>query len=88
MTIEEDNKVSVLFINEGVLTAASIDSDIAAQYDLGKHVETLGMMEVELIAEQEALASYEAKISRQEIITKPKQVINQVILEADVVMAF
>jgi len=88
LTIEEENKIQVLFIDDGVWTAVSLDCKAAKNQELDKHVETLEMMEVELIAEEEALAERGIKVSRKGIVTKPREVINQVILEADVVMAF
>ncbi|MDI6795249.1 MAG: DsrE family protein [bacterium] len=88
LTIEEENKIQVLFIGDGVWTAASLDSKAVSSRDLGKHVETLEMMEAELIAEEEALAARGIKVSREEIATKPREGINQAIREADVVMAF
>lgn len=88
MTIEEENKIQVLFLDDGVWTAASLDCKAAKKQELDKHIETLGMMEVELIAEEEALAKRGVKISRKELTTKPREVINQTIFEADVVIAF
>jgi len=88
MTIEEENKIQVLFLDDGVWTAASLDCKAAKNQELDKHIETLGMMEVELIAEEEALAKRGVKISRKELTTKPREVINQIIFEADVVIAF
>lgn len=88
LTIEEENKIQVLFIDDGVWTAASLDTKAASSRDLGKHVETLEMMEAELMAEEEALTARGIKVGRKEIATKPRQVINQAIKEADVVMAF
>jgi sulfur relay (sulfurtransferase) DsrF/TusC family protein len=88
MTIEEENKIQVFFIDNGVWTAASLDSKAAQARELNKHEETLEMMEVELIAEEEALAKRGVKVSRKEIITKPRQSINQAIKEADVVISF
>ncbi|MBU1598919.1 DsrE family protein, partial [bacterium] len=88
MTIEEENKIQVLFIDDGVWTAAFLDCQAAQERELPKHVETLSMMEVELMAEEEALANRGLIVSRKEILTKPRQVINQAIKEADVIMAF
>ena len=88
LTIEDENKVCVLFIGDGVWTAASLDCPAAQERDLNKHVETLAMMEVELIAEEEALANRGLKIRSEEITTKPRLAIYQAILEADVIMAF
>ncbi len=88
LTIEEGNRIQVLFVDDGVWTAASLDCPAAQKQDLPKHVETLKMMEVELIAEEEALINRDLKISREEIMTKPRQVINEAIKSADVVMAF
>lgn len=88
LTIEEENRVCVLFMGDGVWTAASLDCPAAQRRELHKHVETLNMMEVELIAEEEALVSRQLKISREEITTQPRQAINQVIKSSDVVIAF
>jgi sulfur relay (sulfurtransferase) DsrF/TusC family protein len=88
LTIEEENRIKVLFIDDGVWTAAFLDCPAAQEQDLHKHVETLKMMEVELIAEEEALVSRQLKISREEITIKPRQVINQMIKSADVVIPF
>jgi sulfur relay (sulfurtransferase) DsrF/TusC family protein len=88
LTLEEENKIQVLFIDDGVWTASSLDCNLAKKHELDKHVETLIMMEVELIAEQEALATRDIKISRTEIKVQPRQTINQIIKEADVVMPF
>ncbi len=88
LTLEEENKIHVIFIGDGVLTAVSLDCKEALRLDLGKHIETLKMMDVELIAEEEALNARNIKVSREEIITKPRKAINQAIAEADVVMAF
>ncbi|MEW5768627.1 MAG: DsrE family protein [bacterium] len=86
LTLEEENKISVIFMDDGVWTAASLDSKAALSRDLDKHVETLKMMEVEMMAEEEALASRGVKVSRQEIMTKSREAINQAIQEVDVVM--
>lgn len=88
LTIEEENKIRVLFIDDGVWTAASLDTKAAQARNLNKHVETLEMMEAELMAEEEALTARGIKVSREEIMTKPRQVINQAIREADAVIAF
>ncbi len=88
LTIEEENKIKVLFIDDGVFSAASLSCPAAQERDLPKHVETLKMMEVELIAEEEALVSRKLKISREEITIKPRQVINEMISSADVVIPF
>jgi sulfur relay (sulfurtransferase) DsrF/TusC family protein len=88
LTLEEENKIQVLFIDDGVWISASLDSKKALEYELNKHVETLEMMEVELIAEQEALTKRGLKVSREAIKIKPRQIINQIIKEADVVMPF
>jgi tRNA 2-thiouridine synthesizing protein C len=88
MTIEEENRIKVIFIDNGVWTAASLDSKAAQTHELDKHMETLCIMEVDLIAEDEALTDRGLKVSRKEIITKPRQSIDQTIKEADVVMAF
>ncbi|MEK7813293.1 MAG: DsrE family protein, partial [Candidatus Desantisbacteria bacterium] len=88
LTIEEENRVQVLFMGDGVWTAASLDCPAAQKHDLPKHVETLKMMEVELIVEEEALVSRGLKVSQEEITTKPRQVINEAIKSANVVMAF
>lgn len=88
LTLEEENKIQVIFIDDGVWTCASLDCNLAKNLELDKHVETLEMMEVELIGEEEALRSRALSPSRESIKIKPRQLINQIIKDADVVMAF
>lgn len=88
LTIEDENKVQVLFINDGVWTAASLDCQAAKNQELDKHVETLLMMEVELMAEEEALTDRGIKVDNSAIITRPRAEINQIIRDADVVIGF
>ena len=89
MTLEDDNHVSVAFVGDGVWTAASFDSEAASSRDLRKHVEALEMMEAEMMAEQEALAARNLEPSSfQGIEIKPRDLIDGLIKDADVVMPF
>jgi tRNA 2-thiouridine synthesizing protein C len=88
MTLEEENKVQVIFLGDGVWTAALLDSKAASSHDLGKHVETLEMMEAELVAEEEALNERGIKVNREEINVKSRQAIDEAIKDADVVIPF
>lgn len=88
LTIEEENKVVVLFMGDGVWIAVSLDSIAAQKLALHKHVETLQMMDVEMMAEEEALVSRGLELTCQEIKAKPRQAINQAIQSADVVIPF
>ncbi|MBU1615636.1 DsrE family protein [bacterium] len=88
MTIEDENKIKVLFVGDGVWTAATLGSKAAKERDLPKHVETLEMMEVELMAEKEALTARGLELTQAGISVKPRQEIEEAIKEADVVMPF
>jgi sulfur relay (sulfurtransferase) DsrF/TusC family protein len=88
MTLEDDNHVSVAFVGDGVWTAASLDSEAASSRDLRKHVEALEMMEAEMMAEQETLAARNLEPSFQGIEIKPRDLIDGLIKDADVVMPF
>lgn len=88
LTIEEENQIQVFFIDDGVWTASSLDCNAAKNNDLDKHVETLEMLGVELIVEQEALIKRDIKVYREGIIAMQREAINQTIKEADVVIAF
>lgn len=88
LTLEEENKIKVVFINDGVFTLYSLDSKLAHSYNLPKHIETIIMMGGELIAEEEALASRDIKLNKEMINILPRERINQAIKEADVVMVF
>jgi len=88
LTLEEENKVSIFFINDGVLTAASLDCPAAKSLDLDKHIETLKMMDVELIAEEEALTEHRIQSTEHRIIVRPREEILKAIKDSDVVMVF
>lgn len=88
LTIEEENQIQVFFIDDGVWTASSLDSIAAKNNDLDKHVETLEMLGVELIVEQEALIKRDIKVSKEGIIAMHIEAVNQAIREADAVIAF
>jgi sulfur relay (sulfurtransferase) DsrF/TusC family protein len=88
MTIEEDNRVGVFFLGDGVWTAATLGSKEAQRRELPKHVETLEMMEAELVAEKEALDARGLRLGQDGVSVKPRKEIDKALKEADTVITF
>jgi sulfur relay (sulfurtransferase) DsrF/TusC family protein len=87
LTLEDENRVSVLFLGDGALTASSLTTKRAEELGWRKHIETLEMMEAELVAEKEASERYGLELS-EPIKIEPKEKIYQAIMEADSIIPF
>ncbi len=83
-----DNKVTVVFVEEGVYLLLSLSADVIGYPDLKRHIETLNMLGCELIAERESLEKRGLLCDSNEVNIKSRREIDQVIDRSDRIIAF
>ncbi len=85
LTLDDSNKVSVLLIDEGVFTTLGMEKDSAAPgYEIDKHLETLGMLKVDLLAFESSVKSRDLALNRFGIRTAGDEEVARLLENSDI----
>ena len=88
LTLDDDNKVTVVFIEDSVYLLPPLTSEAFGYPDAKKHIETLKMVGCELIAEKESLKKRGLPERGVEVTIKSRRAIDQIIERSDRVIGF
>lgn len=83
-----DNKVTVVFVEDGVYLPVSPAPEAIGYRDVERHIETLKEVGCELIAEKESLRKRGLLDQRVEVNICSRREIHQIIEQSDRVIAF
>jgi sulfur relay (sulfurtransferase) DsrF/TusC family protein len=83
-----DNKVTVIFIENGVYLLASSGSQEVVYPEIKRHIDTLRDLGCELIAETESLKERGLLAQKIEVKRMSRMEIGQVLMESDRVIGF
>ncbi len=83
-----DNKVTVVFVEDGVYLPASLTKESIGYPDTKRHLETLKELGCELVAEKESLKERGLLGRKIEVIISSRKEIDQIIEQSDRVIGF
>ena len=83
-----DNKVTVVFIEDGVYLMLSLANEANVYPDMKKHIETLKLFDCELVAEKESLKKRGLLERNIEVDICSRKEIDQIIERSDRVIGF
>ena len=83
-----DNRVSVVFLEDGVLTLRGLEPAVIAADDVGKHLEACQMLGVRLVADEEALRRHAVSQPAAPVEPVPFSELRRLLSDADVVIPF
>jgi len=83
-----DNRVSVVFLEDGVLTLSRLQPAIIAADDVGKHLQACEMLGVRLVADEEALRRHAVGETAAPVERVPFSEACHLLAAADVVIPF
>lgn len=87
LTLDDGNKISALLIDEGVYAGAGLPKENApAGYEIDKHLETFGALNVDLIAHEPSADARKLTLDRFNIRLAGDKEISQLLNNADIVI--
>jgi len=87
LTLDDGNKVSALLIDEGVFTASGLArEDRQAWYEIDKHLETFGALNIDLIAHEPSARGRELMLDRFGIRLAVDKEVSLLLENADIVI--
>lgn len=82
----EDNKITVLFIEDGVYLLGETDPKVILSGEIHKHIDTLRLLKHTLVADKESLDSRNIKKLKYNVGILTRAEISDTISKADVVI--
>jgi sulfur relay (sulfurtransferase) DsrF/TusC family protein len=83
-----DNRVSVVFLEDGVLTLGRLQPAVIAADDVGKHLQACQMLGIRLVADEEALRRHAVSQPAAGVEPVPFAELRRLLSDADVVIPF
>lgn len=83
-----DNRVSVVFLEDGVLSLSRLQPAVIAADDVGKHLEACEMLGVRLVADEQALRRHAVGQPAVRVEAVPFAELCQLLATADVIIPF
>jgi sulfur relay (sulfurtransferase) DsrF/TusC family protein len=85
LTLEDANKIRVLFTDDGVHSAVGIDRDIAG-FDIDRHLEMLTMMQLPIYVHEPSVTSRGMTLDRKGITFVDDDATARLMAESDVIL--
>lgn len=83
-----DNAIAVVFGGDGVYTLLPTQPSLIGSLDIDKHLETLQLLNVRLIAEQESLDERHLSQLKWDVERLPRRQIAQLLAESEAVVCY
>lgn len=83
-----ENAISVIFRDDGVYTLLATQPSLIGSLDLDKHLETLQLLNVRLVVEQEALAERKLTDLKWEVERLARNEVAQLLAESEAVVCY